>query len=119
MTPSASPRRGDIFWMDFDPARGTEQAGHRPALVISRNEFNRSSGNVVVAAITSQVRDNSPVQAILEKGEPLDKRSAVLTFQVLTVTKSRLEKYIGRLTDDQQTDVDRKICLSFGLPCSG
>jgi mRNA interferase MazF len=46
--------RGDILWADLDPVRGREQAGRRPALVISHDVFNERSGTVIAVALTSQ-----------------------------------------------------------------
>lgn len=51
------PRRGDIIRLDFNPQTGHEQAGRRPALVLSPDEYNRTVGLVVVCPITSQVKD--------------------------------------------------------------
>ena len=50
------PNRGDIVWLDFDPRTGKEQAGHRPAIVISPKEFNALSSLVFVCPITSKVK---------------------------------------------------------------
>ena len=50
------PNRGDIVWLDFDPRTGREQAGHRPAIVISSKEFNALSSLVFVCPITSKVK---------------------------------------------------------------
>src|SRR5437588_8579270 len=46
--------RGDVFWADLDPARGHEQGGRRPVVVISEDIFNTRSGTVIALAITSQ-----------------------------------------------------------------
>jgi len=48
------PKRGDVIRLDFDPQTGHEQAGRRPALVLSPNEYNRKVGLVVVCPITGQ-----------------------------------------------------------------
>ncbi|OGJ92028.1 MAG: mRNA-degrading endonuclease [Candidatus Raymondbacteria bacterium RifOxyA12_full_50_37] len=50
------PDRGDIVWMDFDPQSGREQAGHRPALVLSPEAYNRKVGLAIFCPITSQVK---------------------------------------------------------------
>ena len=47
------PDRGDIIWINFDPQVGHEQAGHRPALVLSRRLFNRASELVICCPIRS------------------------------------------------------------------
>jgi mRNA interferase MazF len=65
------PDAGDLVWTDFDPTLGWEQAGRRPALVVSPAEFARNTGFVIVCPITSKVRpfptsvvllDDSPIQ---------------------------------------------------------
>ncbi len=53
----ATPAPGDMLWIDFSPTLGTEQAGRRPALVLSEASYNQVSGRALVAPITSRVRD--------------------------------------------------------------
>ncbi len=50
------PKRGDIAWMNFDPQAGHEQAGHRPALVVSPRAFNLQAGMALVCPITSRTK---------------------------------------------------------------
>ena len=50
------PDRGDVIWLNFDPQAGHEQAGRRPALVISPAKYNRGSGLAVVCPITTRVK---------------------------------------------------------------
>ena len=50
------PERGDIVWLSFDPQAGHEQAGRRPALILSPSSYNRSSGLALVVPITSHVK---------------------------------------------------------------
>ena len=47
------PKRGEIYWVNFSPARGTEQAGRRPALIVQNDRGNRFSPYTVVVAISS------------------------------------------------------------------
>jgi mRNA interferase MazF len=51
------PKQGDIIWIDFNPQKGHERAGHRPALVVSKDDFNRLTGFALVCPITSQKKD--------------------------------------------------------------
>ena len=46
--------RGEVRWADLNPARGREQAGHRPVLIVSQDVFNERSGTVIAMAITSR-----------------------------------------------------------------
>jgi mRNA interferase MazF len=50
------PERGDIIWLNFSPQAGHEQAGRRPALVLSPKAYNRKTGQCLVCPITSQVK---------------------------------------------------------------
>ena len=50
------PARGDVAWMNFDPQTGHEQAGHRPALIMSPKAFNLQMGMAIVCPITSRAR---------------------------------------------------------------
>jgi mRNA interferase MazF len=50
------PDRGDLVWLDFDPQTGLEQAGHRPAFVISPLIYNRKSNLAIVCPITSKTK---------------------------------------------------------------
>ena len=108
------PCRGDIYWVDFDPARGSEQAGRRPACVISLDSFNKNMPVVVVAAITSKV-NRSRLALYLPAGRPLMREGEVLPFQVVTIDQSRLEDKIGSLQLDQIHALEAKLRLSWGL----
>ena len=50
------PNRGDIVWLDFNPRTGREQAGHRPAIVVSPKQFNSLSSLLFVCPITSKIK---------------------------------------------------------------
>lgn len=62
------PERGDIVWADFNPARGHEQAGRRPAFVVSPFYYNQKSGLVIICPITSQVK-GYPFEVLIKEPE--------------------------------------------------
>jgi mRNA interferase MazF len=64
------PDAGDLIWTDFDPTKGREQAGRRPALVISSKAFTALTGLAIVCPITSWVRP-FPSSAVLPPGLPV------------------------------------------------
>jgi mRNA interferase MazF len=64
------PATGDLIWTDFDPTRGREQAGRRPALVVSPAVFTENTGLAVVCPITSRVRP-FPTSVVLPSGLPV------------------------------------------------
>ena len=61
------PGRGDLVWTNFDPTRGREQAGRRPALVVSPAPFTRNTGLAIVCPITSRVRP-VPTSVVMPPG---------------------------------------------------
>lgn len=87
------PGRGDLVWLDFDPQAGREQAGRRPAIVLSEMEFNELTGFAVVCPVTSQVK-NYPFEVLLPEGLPF--AGVVLTdqFKSLDVRKRKV-KIVG------------------------
>lgn len=109
-------RRGDVFLVDFNPARGSEQAGFRPALVIQNDVGNRYSPTTIVAAISSAPEKPYPFLVKLSPGEGgLERESAVNLSQILTVDKSRLVKKLGSLKPERMRQVDQAIKVSLGL----
>lgn len=98
--------RGDIYWADLEPARGHEQAGRRPVLIISHEVFNAHSGTVIALAITSQSpRAGFPLIAPLP-AKLLPKPSWVKMSQIRTLSTERLTHRLGRL---DATEVNRLI----------
>jgi mRNA interferase MazF len=68
--PAYVPKSGDLIWTDFDPIRGREQAGRRPALVVSAAIFTENTGLAVVCPITSRTRP-FPTSVVLPAGLPV------------------------------------------------
>ena len=73
------PKRGDVVWISFNPQAGHEQAGHRPAPVISPEPYNRKVGLALLCPITSQVK-GYPFEVIVPAG--LKASGVVLSDQV-------------------------------------
>ena len=76
------PDAGDLIWTDFDPIRGREQAGRRPALVVSSAGFTQNTGLAVVCPITSRVRP-FPTSVVLPPGLPVS--GEILTSHVRSI----------------------------------
>lgn len=83
-------KRGEIYWVEFDPVKGSEQGGLRPALVVQNDIGNRVSPTTVVVAITRTIPPQSyPFIVIVEPEESgLPVRSAVNCSQMATVQQS-------------------------------
>jgi mRNA interferase MazF len=114
--PRSFPRRGEIYMVNFDPARGSEQAGTRPACVVSNDVANRNSPNVTVVAITSTVPErNYPFNVHLDGGV-LPREGTILCAQVMTISKGRLMRHRGEIDDQTMRNVDEALRVSLGLP---
>jgi mRNA interferase MazF len=94
-----TPRRGEVWLVNFNPGRGSEQRGIRPALVIQNDTGNIYAATTIVAAITSTLKE-FPVTVIVSPGEGgLKQRSMVNLAQLLTIDRGRLQKRLGQLGD--------------------
>lgn len=93
--------RGEIWWADLNPARGHEQAGVRPVLVISHDVFNQRSGTVIALAITSQQPSvGFPLTQEITSVK-LPKRSWVKISQIRTLSTERLSHRLGRVSVEE------------------
>ena len=109
------PRRGEIWLVNWNPARGSEQKGKRPALIIQNDIGNEKASTTIVAAISSSVR-LYPMNVKIEPIESgLKKTSIVKTSQILTISKTRLEKKLGKLNKEKMGEVNQAIKLSLSL----
>lgn len=111
------PKRGDLFFTNLNPIVGSEQGGDkRPVLVISNNDGNEHSPTVIVLPITGNMKKSPlPTHVILPKSCGLDKDSIALAEQIRTVDRARLDSYIGRITYETQSAVDRALAVCVGL----
>ncbi len=109
------PKRGEFWLVNWNKARGSEQAGKRPVLVIQNNIGNENASTTIVAAISSSVKI-FPMNVKVEPPEGgLDLASIVKTSQILTVHKKRLEKRLGKLGREKMEEVNQAIKLSLDL----
>jgi len=109
------PRRGEVWMVNWNPSRGSEQAGKRPALVIQNDIGNEKAPTTIIAAISGTVKFY-PMNVLIRPPEGgLDRASIVKTSQILTVSKERLEIRLGRVNQDTLLEVERAIKLSLGL----
>ncbi len=93
--------RGEIYWADLRPARGHEQAGQRPVLVISHDVFNERSGMVIALALTSQPQRVGLPLALEIESAALPKPSWVKISQIRTLATERLGKRLARLSPEE------------------
>ena len=110
-------RRGDLFWVDLSPTRGSEQAGRRPVLVIQNDVGNEMAPTVIVAPLTTKsFTKDYPINVHVPKGiAGLKENSTVLLSQIRTIDKSRLEHKIGHLPPAYLQKINQAISISVGL----
>jgi mRNA interferase MazF len=89
-----APARGDFVWLEFSPQAGHEQAGHRPALVISPEPYNRKTGLALVCPITTQIK-GYPFEVLVPQG--LKAKGVILSDQIKSLDwKARKASLMGR-----------------------
>lgn len=122
-------RRGEIYWVEFSPVKGSEQGGLRPALVVQHDVGNAYSPTTVVAAITHTLPPKPyPFVVVVEPAESgLPDRSVVNCSQLATIQQagpqSRLRPPrgasevtpIGRLSAGKMAEVDSALKYNLGL----
>lgn len=93
--------RGEIYWADLDPAKGHEQAGERPVLVLSHDVFNERSGTVIAMALSSQPQKAGFPLTLELADSSLPKKSWVKISQIRTLSTERFGKKITKLSDKE------------------
>jgi mRNA interferase MazF len=110
------PKRGEVYYVNFDPTIGVEIKKTRPAMIIQNDIGNTFSQATIVAAITSTKRKISPYEVFLKAGEGgLQKDSIVLLNQIRTIDKRRLGKRLGTISAETMKKADRAIAISLEL----
>lgn len=105
-------KRGDIWWINFDPSRGSEIQKTRPAVIVSNDIANQYSNRVQVIPATSTTKKLYPPECfIMVKG----KRSKVMADQIMTVSKERFGKKIGHITPEEMMEIGRILLLQLGI----
>lgn len=110
------PLRGEIWEVDLNPTQGREQAGQRPALVVSADQFNRSRAElVIVLPITSQDK-GIPFHVRIDKREGgVMKTSFVKPEDVRSISKDRLIARWGKVSPATLHEVEDRLRLLFNI----
>lgn len=106
------PERGDIVWLDFNPVRGHEQSGRRPALVISSKKYNAKSGLALVCPVTSHIKGypfevgfkTKAIQGVILadqiRGVDWSERSAEKIGTASEAVTTEVQNYVKRLVSE-------------------
>jgi mRNA interferase MazF len=106
------PEAGDIVWLNFDPQAGHEQAGHRPALVLSPAGYNGKTGLMLCCPMTTQIK-GYPFEVLIDGERP----QAALADQVESLdwgVQKATSK--GRVSSSELADVRAKTIALIGTP---
>ena len=95
-------KQAEIWYADLNPNIGSEQAGYCPVLIISGNTLNKYLNIIIACPLTTQIKNykgNLVIEPTALNG--LVTKSEILTFYIRSISKDRLIKKVGSITDDE------------------
>ena len=105
-------KRGEVWWVVFDPALGSEIQKTRPAIIISNDSANRNLKRVVVVPLTSNTDRVFPGEARVSVAGELCK---AMSDQVMAADRLRLKDKLATLSKSDMLEVEKAICTHLGL----
>ena len=106
------PRRGEVWWVSFDPAIGGEIQKTRPAIIISNNAANSVLNRVIVIPISSKADRVYPGEALVEINR---QQSKAMSDQITTASKIRLRNKLGALSNADLNLVEDAMLFQLGM----
>jgi mRNA interferase MazF len=113
-------KRGEVYWATLAPRSGSEQAGRRPVIIVSRDAFNQAPGwrSVIVVPLSTSISQarRGPTAVPLSAGAAgLAQESVALCHQVTTLDRAKLTALLGSLTADQLATVEEGLRIALGM----
>ena len=105
-------KRGEVWWVEFDPAIGSEIAKRRPAIIVSNDSANRNLSRVVVIPLTSNIAKVYPGEALVKLG---NQTSKAMTDQIMAADKSRLKDQLGTVSRADMELVEDAMRVHLGM----
>lgn len=105
--------RGQVHWVQLDPAKGSEMAKRRPCVVLSVREINDHRRTVVVLPLTTT--DTPAVFPLLIATPSVSTSSKVRIEHIRAIDKSRLSGYITDMGDEDLAEIERALCTVLGI----
>jgi mRNA interferase MazF len=112
-------KRGDVYLAVLDPSQGSEQAGTRPVIIVSRDAINLHSPVVVIVPLTSRINKNRllPSHIEIKMGEGgLTADSVALCEQVRAISTTRLSRALGHLSAITISQLNGALKIALDLP---
>ncbi len=107
MSHSYCPKRGDVVWLTFTPQAGHEQVGHRPALTLSPESYNKKSGLAIFCPMTTQIK-SYPFEVPISHGNKAS--GVVLADQVKSLDwQTRGARFYFKASESTLSDVLNKL----------
>lgn len=105
-------KRGEVWWVNFEPAMGGEVRKRRPAVIVSNDAANKHLNRLQIVPLTSAVDRVYPSEArVMLRGKP----HKAMADQLTTVSKKRLANRVGRLSAEDLKGVEDAIRIQLGL----
>ena len=106
-------KRGEVWWVAFDPAVGSEVQKTRPAIIVSNDSANRNLKRVIVVPLTTNTSRIFPGEARITVAGELCK---AMSDQLMAADKLRLKDKLATLSKSDMLEVERAMCVHLGLP---
>lgn len=105
-------RRGDVWWVSFDPSRGGEIRKTRPAVVVSNNPANEALNRVIVIPLTTQTQRVYPGEALVTAG---GRQAKAMADQITTTSKARLRDRMEALSPADMRAVEDAVLQQLDI----
>jgi len=105
-------KRGEVWWVDFEPAMGSEVRKTRPAVIVSNDASNRAMSRVQVIPVTS---NTSKLYVFESRIEVKGAQGKAMADQIMTADKQRLKKRIGKVSPPEMLGIERAIKIQLGI----
>lgn len=105
-------KRGEVWWVDFEPAMGSKVRKTRPAVIVSNDASNRAMSCVQVIRVTS---NTSKLYVFESRIEVKGAQGKAMADQIMTADKQRLKKRIGKVSPSEMLGIERAIKIQLGI----